>query len=279
MVDMVTAYHIVNGPANMYAADAAYAVREHSGEWSREPWTIEETNAFRRREHDRLAAEAKAAGREPPPEPVELTIAEGDQAEIDEFDRAYDEAVELVRADDERIAEEAEYARRVAAARQLLATKRPSPTPVPVDQVRNPRDQVPIDDNWQTLSGPKKRSLAVRLGASNKVTEKEAETRIAEELDRRKAGIAAKPGADNPSGSAPTTPLPETAPNTPPNSPGPAPTPIADPYAHQPDARPSPDPQAPQPVQQSQPRPIPTEPQPQPQPSATFEQPAPALKK
>jgi hypothetical protein len=185
---MKTAYHIETGPHLMYEIDANGAVVHHPDEWSSVPWSIEETNAYRQRKHENEVAKAKAAGRPEPQPPADLVLTEEQTAELDADEQARADAAEIVAEADAMERDKREWDRKVAEARALLATPLHAPAPqlagiAPFDP--KARDNVFIDDNWESFSVPKQRSLAMKLGAPNTVTAEEAKVRIANEFKRR----------------------------------------------------------------------------------------------
>lgn len=206
---MKTAYHVVTGPHVMYEIDANGAVAHHPAEWSWEPWSVDDTNAYRQKQYEREAAEAKAAGRPEPVAPANLVLTDAEQTELDEDGQARAEAAEIVAEADARDKKKREWEAKVSAARALLATPVNPPAPrlagiAPMDP--KARDAVVIDDDWESASVPKQRSLAMKLGAPNTVTADEAKARIAREVKRRKEGTPKKvapPVDEHPSEVAP----------------------------------------------------------------------------
>lgn len=188
---MKTAYHILTGPHSMYEIDANGAVGHHPTEWSWNPWSLEETNAYRQAQHEREVAEAQAAGRPEPVAPVPLALTDAQQGEIDADGQARAEAAEIVAKDDAMQKEKREWDAKVTAARALLATPLHAPVPAmaglsPMDP--KARDAVVIDEAWESFSIPKMRALAMKLGAPPTVTADEARLRIGNEMKRRKEG-------------------------------------------------------------------------------------------
>lgn len=185
---MKTAYHIGDGAKEMYAVDADMAVRAHPTEWSFAPWDIDESNAYRRKRYEAEVAAAQREGRPVPAEPPEILVTDAQRAELDADAKARAEAYEIVKEDDEKKRAAKEYDDRVAQARALLATPRPQVEPAPADRVAPPpaeKGPVDIPDDWRTLSAPKRRSMAQRLGAPNTVTVEEADKKIEAEAQRR----------------------------------------------------------------------------------------------
>lgn len=197
---MKTAYHVLTGPHQMYEIDANGAVAHHPTEWSFEPWSLDETNAYRQAQYEREAAEARAAGRPEPTAPAPLELSDAQQTELDEAGQARAEAAEIVAKADAMEKEKREWETKVAAARALLATPLHPPPPqlagiAPMDP--KARAAVVIDDDWESQSVPKQRALAMKLGAPNTVTADEARARIGNEVKRRKEG-APKPATNAP---------------------------------------------------------------------------------
>lgn len=197
---MKTAYHIETGPHQMYEIDANGAVAHHPAEWSFTPWELQDTNAYRQKRYEREAAEAKAAGRPEPIPPADLTLTDAEQADLDTDGQARADAAELVAQADAEEAKRKDREQAVAAARALLASPVSPPTPrlagiAPMDPKE--RDQVAIPDDWESMSAPKIRALAIKLNAPNTVTVDDAKARIAAEAKRRADGPA-KPVLTNP---------------------------------------------------------------------------------
>jgi hypothetical protein len=205
---MKTAYHVVDGPSQMYAVDAQTAVSRHPDEWRTTPWSIDETNEFRRRKYDADAAAAQEAGLPPPPPPVEVELSPDQQDEVDQDRKNREDAKKLVSDFDKEEAERAERLRRVEEARALLATPAPQPEP-PRPAPAAPKDTGPVDipTDWRDLSTAKRRALAIRLGAPNTVTADDADTKIENEAKARDG--AKSDTRSNPSGSVGTTPEPQ----------------------------------------------------------------------
>lgn len=128
-----TAYHVVDGPKTMYLVDANAAASTYPDEWSMTPWSGDDAAAARKRLADRRAAEiadAKAAGREPPPplpEPPEPTPEE--QAAIDAYNKDVAAAKERLAAAREKAAKEKAEADQIAADEALVAQGPPQPDP------------------------------------------------------------------------------------------------------------------------------------------------------
>jgi hypothetical protein len=202
---MQTAYHVVDGPSQMYAVDAQTAVTRHPEEWRRTPWSIEETNEFRRRKYDADVTAAQQAGLQPPPPPVDVQLTPDQQTEVDEDQKARDDAKALVEKFDKEERDRQDYLDKVAAARTLLTSPRPQPEPVPArDTPTQNAGPVDIPAGWRDLSVAKRRALAIRLGAPNTVTADDADTKIENEAKARDGAKSDTRG--NPSGSVGTTP-------------------------------------------------------------------------
>lgn len=189
---MKTVYHVETGPHSMYEIDANNALGHHPTEFSATPWSVDDTNAFRQKRHEREVAEAQAAGRPEPVPPKDLVLSDAQQTELDAEGQARAEAAEIVAEADAMDKEKREWEAKVTAARALLAT--PLHPPVPALQGVSPidprtRDSVVIDDGWEDFSVPKQRALAMKLGAPNSVTAEQAKERIANEVKRRKEGV------------------------------------------------------------------------------------------
>jgi hypothetical protein len=168
-----TAYHIGNGPTQMYAVDADSAVRNHPKEWSFVPWEVDESNAWRR-EHDLPVAE----------------VTDETRAALSEDAQRRQEAYQLVKEYDEKKLAERMYEEKVAAARALLATPRPqveAPSTVPpaAPASSDPSEPVEIPSDWHDLSVAKRRSIAQKLGAPPTVKGDEADAMIDAEVQRR----------------------------------------------------------------------------------------------
>lgn len=197
---MKTAYHVVTGPHTMYEIDANGAVGHHPTEWSWDPWSLDETNAYRQAQYEREAAEAKAAGRPEPVAPAPLALSDAQQTELDDDGKARAEAAEIVAKDDAMVKEKREWDAKVLAARALLAAPVHAPQPALAGIApMNPRDRdaAEIDDGWEGWTVPKQRALAMKLGAPNTVTADEAKARIGGEVKRRKEG-SPKPAPNAP---------------------------------------------------------------------------------
>ncbi|HEY8751592.1 MAG TPA: hypothetical protein VIM11_26660 [Tepidisphaeraceae bacterium] len=118
------AYHVVDGPVTFpYSVDAHMAVQHHPLEWSADPWSQEDENAARGRLNER----AKEEGREPLPEPIEMTPEE--KTALDEYNKATAEAKDRLKKFHEEQAEKKKVADQIAADEALVATPPPRPDP------------------------------------------------------------------------------------------------------------------------------------------------------
>lgn len=197
---MKTAFHIDTGPHQMYEIDANGAVGHHPQEWSFGPWSADETNAYRQKRYEEKKRLAEQNGLPPPAPPETVQLSEQDAQELDDDETARAEAAELVAEADKREAEQRDYDRRVAEARALLASPRRTIIPTAEQSpARQRREQVQIPDGWKDLSGPKRRSLAMKLGAPVTVTVPEADSRIESEISRRAGNANAQPSDASPS--------------------------------------------------------------------------------
>lgn len=193
---MKTVYHIGDGAKQMpYDVDADNAVTRHPDEWSNEPWSVEETNAWRKADYDRRVADAKAADLPPPPSPAEIQLSPEQKTAIDEDEARRAEARKIIADDDKYMAEKRDYEAKLAGARALLAQ-----LVAEVEQIRQPVSRVvpneEILNDWESRSPSQRRTLAIRyLGAPNTIKAEEADALIKAEVKKR-ADAKAKSAAD-----------------------------------------------------------------------------------
>lgn len=127
------AYHVEQGAVEMYTVDANSAVATHPDEWSWEPWSESERDAYRTRrteEHKKAVDEAKAAGKPIPPPPVfaeKVEPSKRQRIELDDDAKARAEAADLVRAHEEQEKKRIEEEEKLAQAKALLKSAPPQP--------------------------------------------------------------------------------------------------------------------------------------------------------
>lgn len=130
-----TAFHIIDGPTVMYAADAHQAVGRFPLEWAWVPWAPEESDAARRAKRDREIAVAKAEGRAPPPAEAELEpLTDAQKKELADDAARRAEAAERLRAKAEADEKQRKIDEQVAADKALVS----SPPPQPDRQPKRP---------------------------------------------------------------------------------------------------------------------------------------------
>lgn len=179
-----TAYHIDTGATEMWSIDAHKAVGQHPDEWSWQPWSPEETRSYRQNRHDQACKQARAAGLpEPlPPADIDNTLTDAQRSELEADARARVEAADRLKAVQDEDEQRRKRQEQIDADRALLASPPPQ-----MAQARPAADraQVPIPDDWQSLSAAKRRSVAIRLGAPHTVTAAEADEVIEREAKGR----------------------------------------------------------------------------------------------
>lgn len=132
------AYHVIDGPQDFpYAVDAQSAVGRHPREWSFQPWSADDTDAWRKQMSEQYARDveiAKARGLPPPVEPTWLYVeplqpTPEEQAAIDEHAKAVADASERLKAFRAEQAEKKKVVDQVAADEALVASPPPRPDP------------------------------------------------------------------------------------------------------------------------------------------------------
>jgi hypothetical protein len=126
---MTTAFHVTDGPVEMYGVDANHAVSRHPDEWSLTPWDPQTAAEARRRVHDRKVAEARDRGHAEPAPLVEVEMTEEDRVAFEEWKANRDAALERLAAVEREEAEKRERDTQIATDKAIVASAPPQPDP------------------------------------------------------------------------------------------------------------------------------------------------------